>query len=1046
MKKLIICTLLLVAAIQASAAEKYAVLITGDYAVKDKGNFGSNPNRAFWDDTYLMWETLMDKGYKNENIFVIFAGGQDFPQTPQGGFVDLRYRPNKPEYGNLDHITDYSATKANVQAVFNQLQSKSTTDDFLFVWTFDHGSSYDIYGNPVGDENPNPGVNSAINLLNNEVLMDYELKAMVDPIQVNKKYFSMQQCYSGGFVDDLQGTTSIVNTACGGPEFYQLATQADNKYRGIDNAIIGFENEMINNIEYPHGEYNLHHYNADNGKTPTGLTTYPKLVNGNIVQIPLSAADINNDGIVSAKESADWEIEYKSVDIGKSRWSDEGTIGRETTLQYPTIFFQDPTNPSFQNKIMKGISAITTNAVIATTQVNQSTATVTIENGGDCTILPGRKVSIGLTYDKTGSMIVKKANLKLDTGAEIVINHASSLYLADATVYGGRITVKSGGYLDLSANTKLYGTTIDVEADGIVQVIDIQNVVDAPMIAEGSVLNIKQSGFVYIFGDATLEVQGTMIVAPRATLQNMSSNSTGKIAVTGKLNINGTADGKVNITGFSQGIVGYKDLAEIKIDHAIFSNMNTAVSGTGKELSLTNSAISNCANGVNLVSFSKYNVSSSTFTGNNSGVGITVNLSGDRGGSIYGNTLQSWNKGIAVISCAPTVANNTITNNVEHGIYVAGSNSIPDLMQHDFTSNLNNTIYNNGLNGSRSKAQIFLDVNARATLDYGYNNIYSNLTSGLPVATCVYNNNSGFSITMYARNNYWGSTTVTSSFFAPTTGNWIMYSPYSTIPYTNNKAAGELTEAQQTILSADQDEEAGMFKEAEAKYSFVVEKYPDTQEGYTASSRLLGNYAKGGRDLASLKSLYEAKSADDVWQDKKYFAKMIIKTDMNMENYDLSIAGSEAMKTAADSLNEKLICDLDIAVATMLKNGSNKAVDYNCARDLQNISNLTDKLLGNATGSNSEQLKPVSTNLLANYPNPFNPTTTINYTLTAQAEVKVAVFNVAGKEVASLASGIKNAGQHKVEFNGANLASGVYFCKLLVNGQSMAINKVMLLK
>jgi len=188
MKKMIICTLLLVAAIQASAAEKYAVLITGDYAVKDKGNFGSNPYRAFWDDTFLMWKTLMDKGYKNENIFVLFAGGTDFPLTPQGGFVDITYRAESYDIDpRIDYITDYSATKANVQAVFSQLQSKSTTDDFLFVWTFDHGSAYDAYGNPVGDYNINPGVNSAINLLNNEVLMDYELKAMVDPIMSIKK-------------------------------------------------------------------------------------------------------------------------------------------------------------------------------------------------------------------------------------------------------------------------------------------------------------------------------------------------------------------------------------------------------------------------------------------------------------------------------------------------------------------------------------------------------------------------------------------------------------------------------------------------------------------------------------------------------------------------------------------------------------------------------------------------------------------------------------------------------------------------------------------
>jgi len=62
-----------------------------------------------------------------------------------------------------------------------------------------------------------------------------------------------------------------------------------------------------------------------------------------------------------------------------------------------------------------------------------------------------------------------------------------------------------------------------------------------------------------------------------------------------------------------------------------------------------------------------------------------------------------------------------------------------------------------------------------------------------------------------------------------------------------------------------------------------------------------------------------------------------------------------------------------------------------------------------------------------NNPNPFNPTTTINFTLAKSGNVTVDVFNVAGQKVASLANGYHNAGAHSLVWNASGQASGVYF-------------------
>jgi hypothetical protein len=80
---------------------------------------------------------------------------------------------------------------------------------------------------------------------------------------------------------------------------------------------------------------------------------------------------------------------------------------------------------------------------------------------------------------------------------------------------------------------------------------------------------------------------------------------------------------------------------------------------------------------------------------------------------------------------------------------------------------------------------------------------------------------------------------------------------------------------------------------------------------------------------------------------------------------------------------------------------------------------------------------PVSSFLNQNYPNPFNPATIISYNLEAQAFVEVEVFDILGREVATLVNEVQSAGVHHVPFEAASpgarnggLASGVYLCRM----------------
>ena len=80
-----------------------------------------------------------------------------------------------------------------------------------------------------------------------------------------------------------------------------------------------------------------------------------------------------------------------------------------------------------------------------------------------------------------------------------------------------------------------------------------------------------------------------------------------------------------------------------------------------------------------------------------------------------------------------------------------------------------------------------------------------------------------------------------------------------------------------------------------------------------------------------------------------------------------------------------------------------------------------------------------------NYPNPFNPTTVIRYQLPVSSTVELKVFNIAGREVASLVNGSQAAGEHSVTFDASGLSSDVYLYRLRAGNLSIT-RKMMLVK
>ena len=92
---------------------------------------------------------------------------------------------------------------------------------------------------------------------------------------------------------------------------------------------------------------------------------------------------------------------------------------------------------------------------------------------------------------------------------------------------------------------------------------------------------------------------------------------------------------------------------------------------------------------------------------------------------------------------------------------------------------------------------------------------------------------------------------------------------------------------------------------------------------------------------------------------------------------------------------------------------------------------------------------PVDFELEQNYPNPFNPSTIIRYRIPAREDdvaglTTLKIYDILGNEITTLVNGKKSAGDHEVEFNGSQFASGVYLYRLSAGSLSQTRKMILL--
>jgi len=237
------------------ASNDYAVIISGGYD-------NENNWERYWNDCSAIYSALVDVyDYSPSHIYVIMSDG-----TSSGldRVLDVTYDAlGNPTYirdsspldldGNGTNDIQYSATKSNVSSVFNTLSNILDEDDHLFVYVTDHG------GQTSGDD--------VYLYLWGETMTDDEFATELDKVNAGKITVTMEQCNSGGFIDDISANGRIISTAC-------LASE---------------QSSALANLTY--NEYVYHWTSAVVGETPEGT--------------PVDA-DANNDGWVSMREAFEY--------------------------------------------------------------------------------------------------------------------------------------------------------------------------------------------------------------------------------------------------------------------------------------------------------------------------------------------------------------------------------------------------------------------------------------------------------------------------------------------------------------------------------------------------------------------------------------------------------------------------------------------------------------------------------------------------------------------------------------------------------------------
>ncbi|MCK4311698.1 MAG: T9SS type A sorting domain-containing protein [Candidatus Cloacimonetes bacterium] len=302
--------------------------------------------------------------------------------------------------------------------------------------------------------------------------------------------------------------------------------------------------------------------------------------------------------------------------------------------------------------------------------------------------------------------------------------------------------------------------------------------------------------------------------------------------------------------------------------------------------------------------------------------------------------------------------------------------------------------------------------------------------------------------------NYWGEDFQPEEDFYPSDA--FIYEPQwnpgDIIPLGD---AGEL------FAQAKQYEEEENYDLAKQSYQNVISNYPEFDYAKASAKELFSVETNSNYNFSELQYYYQNEPNMTYDEEIQKLSNALVNyCDVEIENFETAIGFYESIITNTTSFEDSIFAVIDAGYTYLLMEGSGRAgyigqiaslkpksrEDFETKRD-----NLLSVLFSN-TGDNDDKIDvPKVVVLHNNYPNPFNPTTTISFSIPEESKVELTVYNIKGQKVKTLTNNIFDTGIHLVVWNsddelGKSVSSGVYFYKLKVDGKDKAVKKMLLLK
>jgi len=962
------------------------------YAVIIGGDLLNDPTQwdddeSFWNDTSGIYCTLLNYGYTRDNIIVHYAEGEG----PDGN-QDLD-DPN--EY--TDDI-DYWADKDTIFTTFDDLQTILTPQDMLFIYLNDHGYH-------LGDVAYLclPGRDVPSNRL-----YDYELAELTRNIDCSQIIFRIDCCYSGGFINDLDDPIAscqnrVIHTMCGFEHGYGERWITSPSY-GLYPKYSEFNLYWTAAARewYPYIDPDNHqlieawHEYIETGifpfmeystwSNPAGYPTHNDYPDYH----PDEDEDNgNNDGFVQM-----WEI-FRYA----NNWDSFSNDTDQTYNSMPGYFnpFSDNTYPPRVQETPQQfpeepcfLNKFLTLAGISGT-LSVSDFGLTPEITGNYLFSEEFRIEDGITLTVTeGSQITfsDETNIFLENGAELIIEAEADIVIGDDVKF----------------------STPDGEESGVVRILGSSSV---------NCNNLEFSNCELHTTDTRLEIYGGNFTESRLRHLN-------EILILDDIDFEQTS---------------------------IFAEKRTVGPALIVYVNIENCTIQNSVTyAVFISSYPFFNIYNNTIIENE---GTAINLYTNTNGTIENNYIVNNGAGIYLNNTeVEIIDHNVIQDNGEHGIVALNYSNWSLVGQNDYPCQI---VFNNYGN----EAEIWFNTTSKPD-EVIFNKIYdSNYESEfIHCSGILYR-------VIDVTNNFWGNGAVGGNSRIPTEENLYPFESYVYEPVWNPgiPRGGEDSDAEIMYLSGKEFEVNENYDAAEQTYKDVITLYPASNYSKMSAKQLISIAEKTDQDFLSLKDYYD-NEPNMTFDEEMTKVSSFLSNLCNIKTAEFitSIGWFEDVISNPPSQIDSVLAVIDLGYTYLLMEANGGRCDYtgrfahlkpsSWEEFEENRIQLLNDLFGEPEIEPEEEpssdIIPACVTLHRNYPNPFNPTTAISFSIPEESKIDLSVYNIKGQKVRTLTNNNFEKGNHSIVWNGRDdndnrVSSGLYFYKLS-SGKSSAMKKMLLLK